>query len=157
MRTVPILLALAAIACSKSEAQAQAPTPAQAPAPAPAAPSTHAEGQGYSVEVKAPAEAPVGAEAKAQVVLTPTGGYHVNKEFPIVLAITAPAGVEVTKAKQQGADAAKLEESGAVFEVAFTPKEAGAKQFQASFRFAVCTPTTCDPKNVKLAWNVPIK
>ena len=120
-------------------------------------PGPHAEGQGFKVDVQvAPAAAP-GAAAKAQVVLTPTGGYHVNKEFPIVLQVKAPDGVDVPKAKQVAADAAKLEEAGATFDVAFTSKDAGAKSFEASFRFAVCTATTCDPKNVKLAWNQTIK
>ena len=27
----------------------------------------------------------------------------------------------------------------------------------ATFRFAVCTETTCDPKIEKLAWNVAVK
>ncbi len=157
MRTATILIALAAIACAKSEADTPRPAPPPPQAPPAQAPSSHAEGKGFVVDVKAPPEAPNGTEARAQVVLTPTGGYHVNKEFPILLAVTAPAGVEVVKAKQSAADAAKLEEAGAVFDVAFTPKEAGAKQFQASFKFAVCTATTCDPKNTKLAWNVTIK
>jgi len=148
-------------ACSSSEARedppaAAAPAPAQAQA-APTGPRLHAEGQGFVVDVKPPAAAAVGSVAKAQVVLKPTGGYHVNKEFPTVLAVTAPTGVDVPKAKQAAADAASFEESGAVFEVPFTAKEAGDKSFAATFRFAVCTATTCDPKNEKLAWNVSVK
>jgi len=164
---VGALLAAAALAaglgaCSRSEAQTQppppAPTEAQPAAPAaPAAAKLHAEGQGYVVDVKPPANAAVGVEAKAHVVLHPTGGYHVNKEFPTVLSVTAPPGVDVPKAKQAGGDAAKLEESEAVFDVPFTVKEAGDKTFAASFRFAVCTATTCDPHNEKLAWNVTAK
>jgi hypothetical protein len=156
MRTTTILLALAALACSKPS-QAETTPPPPAPAPPPSAPSTHAEGQGFVVDVQAPAEAAAGVETKAQVVLKPTGGYHVNKEFPIALSVTAPDGVTVAKPKQSAADAAKLEETGAVFEVAFTPKAAGALALAATFKFAVCTPTTCDPKNTKLAWNVAIK
>jgi len=157
-----VLAAAAAVplgACSRSEAQTQPPPPkpAEAQPAAPASGKLHAEGQGYVVDVKPPASAAVGAEAKAHVVLRPTSGYHVNKEFPIVLAVTAPPGVDVPKAKQAGGDAAKLEESEAVFDVPFTAKEAGDKTFAASFRFAVCTATTCDPHNEKLAWNVTAK
>lgn len=153
-----VLAAASLGACSRSEAQTQPPppTPTEAPA-APAAGKLHAEGQGYVVDVKLPASAAVGAEAKAHVVLHPTSGYHVNKEFPMVLAVTAPPGVDVPKAKQAGGDAAKLEESEAVFDIPFTAKEAGEKAFAASFRFAVCTATTCDPHNEKLAWNVTAK
>jgi hypothetical protein len=155
MRTTTILLALAALACSKPSQAEPAPPPA--PAPPPTAPSNHAEGQGFVVDVQVPAEAAAGVETKAQVVLKPTGGYHVNKEFPIALTVTAPDGVAVAKPKQSAADAAKLEETGAVFDVAFTPKAAGALALAATFKFAVCTATTCDPKNTKLAWNVTIK
>ena len=75
----------------------------------------------------------------------------------MVLMVTAPGGVDVTKAKQAGRDAAKLEETEAMFDVPFTAKEAGDKAFAASFRFAVCTATTCDPHSEKLAWNVTAK
>ena len=151
-----VLSAAGLAACSRSEAQTQPPPPTRAEAQpsAPAAGKLHAEGQGYVVDVKPPASAAVGAEAKAHVVLRPTSGYHVNKEFPILLAVTAPAGVDVPKAKQAGGDAAKLEETEAVFDIPFTAKEAGDKAFAASFRFAVCTATTCDPHNEKLAWSV---
>jgi len=115
------------------------------------------EGQGFVVEVQAPPGGAVGGTASAQVVLRPTSGYHVNKEFPTALEITPPAGVEVEKAKQTPADAARFEETGAEFAVKFTPKDAGAKKFTATFRFAVCTATTCDPKRETLAWNVDVK
>jgi hypothetical protein len=156
-------VAVAVGGCARSEAQTQPPaaaadTPPAVPAPPPApAGKAHAEGQGYTVDVKPPATAAVGAEAKAHVVLHPTAGYHVNKEFPMILTVTAPPGVDVPKAKQAGADAAKLEETEAVFDIPFTAKEAGDKAFAASFRFAVCTATTCDPHNEKLAWNVSAK
>jgi hypothetical protein len=138
---------------SPSPARAEPPSAA----PAKAAPGARAEGQGFIVEVKPPESAAVGAPAKARVVLKPTGGYKVNKEFPTKLTVTAPAGVEVAKASQAGADAAKLEEDECVFEVAFTPKDGGDKKFEAAFKFAVCTPESCDPKVEKLAWTVPVK
>jgi hypothetical protein len=156
---------LGTFGCAKSEADTHTapaakavpePVPAQAAAPG-GAPRLHAEGQGFTVDVTPPTAAAIGSESKARVVLRPTGGYHVNKEFPMILTVTAPSGVDVPKAKQQGADATKFEETEAVFDVPFTIKEAGDKAFAATFRFAVCTATTCDPKNEKLAWNVSVK
>jgi hypothetical protein len=167
MRSTSVLAALLlSAACSNTPAQAQAagPSAPAAPGGAPAAPAAdsrpgkaHAEGQGYVVDVRPPEGAQVGSAATAKVVLHPTGGYHVNKEFPITLAVVAPTGVDLPKVKQTAPDAAKLEEGEAIFEVPFTAKEAGDKAFAATFRFAVCTPTTCDPKNEKLAWNVAVK
>jgi hypothetical protein len=154
---LPLAISLAgALACNRSsEARAEAAPPAAAPAKA--APSARAEGQGFVVEVTPPATAAVGTVAKARVVLRPTGGYKVNQEFPTRLTVTAPAGVEVAKASQAAGDAAKLAEDECVFEVAFTPKEAGDKTFEAAFKFAVCTSETCDPKSERLAWTVPVK
>jgi hypothetical protein len=114
-------------------------------------------GQGFVVEVQPPVSASVGAAAAAQVVLKPTDGYHLNKDFPTHLEVTPPAGCEVDKAKQTPEDAARFEESGAEFAVRFTSRDAGAKRFTASFRFAVCTATTCVPKRETLAWNVDVK
>ena len=99
----------------------------------------------------------MGAAATAKVVLTPTGGYKVNKEFPTALTVVTPAGVELAKAKQVPADATKFADDGAVFDVAFTAREAGDKRFEATFKFAVCTAESCDPKSEKLAWTVAVK
>src|SRR5262245_34283107 len=131
-----VMLALLASACACSKAKDSAPaTPAaaapsgipagaSAPAPpaaaAPAAPAAaeaaapegkqKAEGEGYVVEVKAPATAAPGAEGMAQVVLNATGQYHLNKDFPTVLDVTAPDGVTLGKVKLTTADASKFEE-----------------------------------------------
>jgi hypothetical protein len=149
-----LLLCSVLIGCNSTPVARAESAPA---APAKPAAGPRAEGQGFVVEVKPPATAAVGAQAKARVVLKPTGGYKVNKEFPTKLTVTPPTGVEVAKAVQMGPEAAKLEEDECVFEVAFTPKEGGDKKFEAAFKFAVCTAETCDPKSEKLAWTVPVK
>jgi hypothetical protein len=158
---LPVLglgLAVGVLGCSRpsqahaGEAAAAAPTEAAAAKIA----GPRAEGQGFVVEVSPPGSAQVGAATHAKIILKPTGGYKVNKEFPTHLSVTAPEGVEIGKPKQAGPDAAKLEEDEAVFEVAFTASEPGDKRFEAAFRFAVCTPESCDPKSEKLAWTVPV-
>jgi len=153
--SVALLLACAALACSRARAVEARTAPETAAVPVAAGP--RAEGQGFVVEVVSPAEATIGAAGVVKVVLKPTGGYHVNKEFPTALTVTAPAGVDVPKAKQTPADAAKFTDDGAVFEVAFTTKDGGEKSFEASFKFAVCTSETCDPKSEKLAWKLVSK
>lgn len=162
----------AACACSKAKdgAATQPPAPVAAPEAAKApqaakAPEAAAapegkprvEGEGFVVEVKAPEGTAAGTEGTAQVVLNATGAYHLNKDFPTVLDVTAPDGVTLSKVKLTTADAAKFEEKTATWEVKFTAKEAGDKKFGAKFRFAVCTETTCDPKKEALAWTVPVK
>jgi glucose/arabinose dehydrogenase len=168
--TLAVCLTLAACACSKAKDGTPAAPPAPAAPAAPAAPTASApaaaapegkqrvEGQGFVVEVKTPASPPApGSEGAAQVVLNATGPYHLNKDFPTVLEVTAPDGVTLGKVKMTAADASKFEEKVATWDVKFTAKDAGDKKFGAKFRFAVCTETTCDPKKEALAWTVPVK
>jgi hypothetical protein len=152
MRNLPLLLLLAA--CTRDSQANELPKTSPAPEAQKAGPRS--EGQGYTVDVLPPTEAKAGAAATIKVTLRPTGGYHVNKEFPIALTVVAPEGVDVPKAKLTGPDG-KVTDDRADFEVAFTPKAAGDKAFTATFRFAVCTAETCDPKVEKLSWNVSVK
>lgn len=130
---------------AQGEVLAQAPT------------KTKAEGDGFVLEVLPPPSVAVNAQGLARLVLKPKAGYHVNKDFPTSLEVTAPAGVELKKSKQTGSDAAKLEESEAAFHIDFVGKAAGTYAFAATFKFAVCTATTCDPQREKLAWEVAVK
>jgi hypothetical protein len=165
-----LLMVVAGAACSKdpgksnssappaaTSAKAAAPEGEKAAPAAAAAGKPRVEGKGFVVEVKAPDGVSAGGEGVATITLTATGEYHLNKEFPTVLEVTAPAGVEVGKPKQGIDDAASFEAKTATWQVKFTSKDSGDKQFAASFRFAVCTETTCDPKKEALAWNVPVK
>ncbi|MBI4508877.1 MAG: hypothetical protein HY698_04530 [Deltaproteobacteria bacterium] len=115
------------------------------------------EGQGFVVEVIHPKEVPLGTHSAAQVVLRPTSGYHVNKDFPIMLEVSPPDGVEVEKRRQLKGDAKRFGDNEAAFDLGFMPKATGEKKFTALFKFAVCTETTCDPKRETLAWNVIVK
>lgn len=178
---VASLALVGACACSKAKDGAAATPPAAAapsgvpegataPAPPPAAPAAagapaaapeaegkpHAEGEGYVIDVKTDGAA-AGAEGTAQVQLSATGVFHLNKDFPTSLDITAPDGVTLGKVKLTTADASKFEEKTATWDVKFTAKDAGEKKFGAKFRFAVCTATTCDPKKEALGWTVAVK
>jgi hypothetical protein len=164
-----VVILSGAAACAKEPAKSapESPPPAPvadklAPPPTPTgAPAKEGkakvEGQGFVVEVKPPAEATAGKEAAAQVVLTATGGYHLNKDFPNSLDLVAVDGVAFGKMTLKTADATKFEEKEAVWTVPFTASGAGDKKFQANFKFAVCTETTCDPQREALAWAVAVK
>lgn len=115
-----------------------------------------AEGKPYTVAIDAPA-AKVDAPAKAQVRLTASAGYHVNQEFPTALKLTAPSGVDLSKATITGKDGAKIGENEALFDIAFTAKEAGRKTFSGVINFAVCTATTCDPRREKISFTVDVR
>ena len=154
MSRLPFVLFLGLAACSQRQ-----PTPATASPSGPTAakpPAPRQTGQGYVVEVTAP-PAGVGAEVAARLTLKAVDGYHVNKDFPYSLKVSPPTGVEVVKAQQSVEDAIKLEDLEAAWDVKFTSQAAGDKKFAATFRFAVCTETSCDPKVEQLAWDVAVK
>ena len=119
--------------------------------------ATQGDGEGFTVEINAPTDVKANAPAAVVVVLRAKDGFHLNKDFPTLLDVTPPAGVEVVKAKQTLADATKAEETFASFAVKFSAKTVGEKAFTAIFKFAVCTATTCNPKREALAWKVNVK
>jgi hypothetical protein len=158
------------VACAKDSGKtssspapqaAKAPVTEPTPAAPPAAPvegKSHVEGQGFVVDVKPPAEPlAAGQEGVAQVVLNATGEYHLNKDFPNSIDVTAPDGVQLSKLTLKTADAKSFEKKQAVWEIPFKAATAGEKKFAANFKFAVCTETTCDPKREALGWLVAVK
>ena len=110
----------------------------------------------FRVTIEAPA-AKVGAAAQARVKVTAGDGYHVNKDYPTSLKLTAPSGVDLPKATVTRGNGVTIEEKQALFEIAYTAKEPGKKTFTGEMKFAVCTDTTCDPKKEKVTFTVDVK
>jgi hypothetical protein len=111
----------------------------------------------YTLTLDAPDRLASGAEGTVRVSVVPKKGWKMNKEFPTKLEVQAPAGVEVIKAEQRVEDAERFEDAGATWAIKFKSTQAGAKSFQAKFKFAVCTDATCDPKKQELAWVVNVE
>lgn len=112
----------------------------------------------YSLAVNAPASLAQGEEGVVQVVVTPKPGWKMNKEFPTKLVVTAPEGVTLTsKPSQVPGDALTFDDHNATFAIKFQAASPGDQHFTASFKFAVCTDATCDPKKQELAWAVNVK
>lgn len=112
---------------------------------------------GFVLKVDAPA-AKVGQKSVAKVKITPGAGFHMNKEYPTSLVFTTvPAGVLVDKMKLTAKDAAKFEEAGAEFDVAYTAAQPGKKVVSGELKFAVCSATTCDPKKSNVSFEIDVK
>jgi hypothetical protein len=176
MRGVGVVVALLGPfgfgACDHAEPSAKANPAADPASPVKSAadPVVVAAGKPYEIQcvgdangkvpcgtiVVTPDPAAAGASGVVHFSLAPKGVFHVNKDFPISLAITAP-DVDLAKPKLAGEDAAKLGTDGAAFDVKYTAKAAGDKAFSAIFRFAVCTERTCVPSVEKLSWTVSVK
>lgn len=116
-----------------------------------------ADGDRYDVVVTTPTDAAVGQRAVVSIKVEPKGVWHMNLEYPAALSVEAPGGVTMEKAAQKKADAKRLDENGAEFEVAFTPEEAGEKTFGGEFKFAVCQDEACHPVKESLQFVVAAK
>jgi hypothetical protein len=106
---------------------------------------------GYVLKIDAPTTK-VGQKAVARVHITPGAGYHTSLVFT-----TVPAGVLVDKMKLTAKDAAKFEEAGAEFDVAYTAAQPGKKVVSGELKFAVCSATTCDPKKSNVSFEIDVK
>lgn len=113
--------------------------------------------QSFAVAVTVPAKVASGARATVRVSVRPKPGWKLNEEFPTKLTVTAPSGVTVEKDKLRKGDARQFSPKGGEFDVAFTASSAGDKKFDATFKFAVCTDSSCDPKKIALQWVVSVE
>jgi hypothetical protein len=109
----------------------------------------------FAVKIEAP-PAKKAQKGVAKIHVSPGSGAHLNKEYPTSVTVVAPTGVTVDKTKQTAKDAVKFEEAGAEFDVGFTAADAGKKTFTGELKFAVCTPTSCDPKKEKISFTVDV-
>ena len=98
----------------------------------------------------------VGATATASLTITAKAGWHVNAEAPITVALTAPAGVTLPKAKLTRADLAHSSPDAARFDIPVSATEAGKKTINAEARFVLCQEQACKPVKETLALAVDV-
>ena len=98
----------------------------------------------------------VGTTGTASLTITTKGGWHVNAEAPISVALTAPAGVSVPKSKLSRADLAASSETSARFDIALSAIEAGKKTINAEARFVLCQEQACKPVKETVALLVDV-
>jgi len=119
--------------------------------------SVAAGGDGALYEIKkTEPKVAVGATATASLTITAKGGWHVNEEAPITVALTAPAGVTVQKAKLTRADLAQSTKEAARFDIPVSATEAGKKTINAEARFVLCQEQACKPVKETLVLAVDI-
>jgi hypothetical protein len=73
------------------------------------------------------------------------GGWHVNDEAPISVALTPPPGLTVKKSKLTRADLAASSRESARFDIPVSATEAGKKTIGAEARFVLCQEQACKP------------
>jgi len=98
----------------------------------------------------------VGGTGTASLTITAKAGWHVNGEAPISVALTAPNGVTLQKAKLTRADLAQSTPEAARFDIPVSATEAGKKTINAEARFVLCQEQACKPVKETLALSVDI-
>ena len=98
----------------------------------------------------------VGATATGSVTIKVKGGWHVNGEAPISIALTPPAGVSLKKVKLTRADLAASTNDTARFDIPVSASEAGKKTISAEAHFVICQEQACKPVKETLALAVEV-
>jgi hypothetical protein len=98
----------------------------------------------------------VGGTGTASVTIKAKGGWHVNAEAPITVALTAPAGLSVAKAKLGRGDLAASTVDSARFDIPVSATEAGKKSIGAEARFVICQESACKPVKETLTLAVDV-
>jgi hypothetical protein len=98
----------------------------------------------------------VGATATASLTIKVKGGWHVNAEAPISVALTPPAGLSVKKEKLTRTDLAASTVDSARFDIPVSATEAGKKSIAAEARFVICQEQACKPVKETLALAIDV-
>ena len=130
--------------------------PGVEPQPAAAAASTQAAAN-YELKAAGPSTLALGGAGTVKVEIKPTGGWHMNLDFPTSLSLTAADGLSVAKGKLKKGSAKRLDESGLVFEVPVTAASAGSHTLEGTLKFALCRDEACAPVKEAIKVKVAVK
>ena len=101
-----------------------------------------------------------GATGKLVLAIVPLSGTHVHPEAPLEIALTATAGVALSKAVLGHADAQARKDPKAEaprFEVPFTATAAGAQELRARLDFYICSDRWCVKHTRDVAVAIDVK
>jgi hypothetical protein len=98
----------------------------------------------------------VGGTATSSLTIKVKGGWHVNGEAPISIALTPPSGLSVKKAKLTRADLAAATADSARFDIPVSATEPGKKIINAEAHFVICQEQACKPVKETLALAVEV-
>ncbi len=121
-----------------------------------APPAAHAAEEGLYEITKTDLKVAVGGTATTSLTIKVKGGWHVNGEAPISLALTPASGLSVQKAKLTRADLAASSADSARFDIPVSATEAGKKTINAEAHFVICQAQACKPVKETLALAVEV-
>jgi hypothetical protein len=120
-----------------------------------ASPAARAADTLYEITKTEPQVA-VGGTATASLTIKVKGGWHVNGEAPINLALAPPAGLSVKKEKLTRADLAQSTIDSARFDIPVSATEPGKKAIPAEARFVICQESACKPVKETLSFAIDV-
>lgn len=99
-----------------------------------------------------PAELKVGQAGALDIVVTPQGPWHWNKDYPAKLELTLPEGVNAARKtlKQLDGDF-KIEDAAITASFALTATKAGALQGTVKGKIGLCDDKVCIIRKIELA------
>ncbi|MES1208851.1 MAG: hypothetical protein ABUS79_23175 [Pseudomonadota bacterium] len=121
-----------------------------------ASPVAHAAEEGLYEITKTDLKVPVGGTATTSLTIKVKGGWHVNGEAPISVALTPASGLSVQKAKLTRADLAASTADSVRFDIPVSATEAGKKTINAEAHFVICQAQACKPVKETLALAVEV-
>lgn len=159
---VTLLLSMAGLtaccmtACGGEEAPAIIPpTTAEVPAPPAEARPSWTE-PNFTLVGTAPAPLTAGTTGAFELVLTPLGEYHVNREYPWTVTVSGPEGVRLPQPTLESGSAAEMTDTIARFNVPFTATTPGTFHLVASVDFGICTDEGCQFETRAVAVDVTV-
>ncbi len=121
-----------------------------------AAPAARAADQALYEITKSDLKVAVGGTATTSLTIRVKGGWHVNGEAPISVALTPAAGLSVKKAKLTRADLAASTADSARFDIPVSATQPGRKTINAEAHFVICQEQACKPVKETLALAVDV-
>lgn len=121
-----------------------------------AAPAARAGEEALYEITKTDLKVAVGGTATTSLTIKVKGGWHVNGEAPISVALTPATGLSLKKVKLTRADLAATTSDSARFDIPVSATEAGKKTINAEAHFVICQEQACKPVKETLALAVDV-
>ena len=163
-KNLPATLSLVAVSglafalasgCAQSEA---APNPEKAAPPTESvAADSKAKAPEYTVEMRKVGTYKAKTEGKVELVVTPDGGYKVNKQYPMKFKVKEPSeGITFAKNIVKEGDGGSITEKEGKLVFSFTPAAPGKAKVSGVLSFSVCSYKNClmEKKELELAVDV---
>lgn len=164
--TAPSVTVAAPRGAPSGSAKSAVPTsPSSAPkSPALQPASNRVSGNHFTVDVASPG-CVAGSECAVTLRLEATAGYHINKEYPYKLALSATPNVEflgrdpasTSVFSKSAGDFVIADEHVGTMTARLKPSAKGPTNIAGIYKMSVCTDANCQVEQTKISLDVPVQ